>query len=146
MLEQRKEYFRSRIRSSRQQSELNPLFGGSTEGDEFSVVAYQSNGAEHLVKIHGTITPGKHATRVEVRMGFTGTWLMSLVAGAVIAFAVAYLYTFLGYRIFRMPVDNNILPYLLLEILSVYVNVRRYNTKAVALVEQLIYWLELEED
>ncbi len=123
-----------------------PLYSGTLEGDRFILYAHKYNGEEDLVKITGTIrTSGKYL-KVELRLMLTGSWLVALAAGIVIALVAAYVYTFIGEKVFYHLLANPFMPYVILTVTAIYINLRRYSSKAVSMLEQLVYWLELEEE
>jgi hypothetical protein len=123
-----------------------PLFTGAMEGEQFTLCTHKANGEEDVVKIAGKIGLEDHKLTLEIRLLYTNTWLATMAGSIVIAMAAAYLYTLIGEKILDIKLTIAAMPYLILTLGAVYVNLKRFSNKATLLFEQLMYWLELEEE
>lgn len=135
---------RDRKTIKHKESGMTPLYTGAIEGDRFTINSHKHNGDEDIVKITGLISDRGSHLEVELRLHFTSSWLAIIAGSIVIALVAAYMYIFIGEKLFDLLIASPAIPYLLLVTLSVYINLRRYSNKAQSMIEHIIDWLELE--
>lgn len=124
----------------------NPvMFSGFFDGSSFELTSHRKSGGEDLVKFSGQVTPEQRFLKVEVHTGLTSNALTTVLLGVVIALVLAYGYIFFAERMSMISYLKEEILYLIFPVLSLYISLKRYSTKATALMEQLIYWLEMEE-
>lgn len=137
---------RDRKTIKRKASGISPLYTGAIEGNRFTINSHKYNGDEDIVRITGLIIDRGSQLELELRLLFTSSWLANIAGSIVIALVAAYMYLFIGERLFELLIASPAIPYLLLVTLSVYINLRRYNNKAHSMIEDIIEWLELEDN
>lgn len=133
-------------RRSKRQDPVSDVtkFTGSIKGDSFFINQIKPNGEEDVARIVGLIKPQESYLSIEVGLRLTGSWLVSIAGSIVIAIIAAYMYTFIGWRLFDHTITNAAMPYLLLIVTAIYINLRYYSNKATGLIEEMVFWLELE--
>ncbi|MFO7722862.1 MAG: hypothetical protein R6V49_06525 [Bacteroidales bacterium] len=146
LLEQKSDFPVGRKSMKKSQGSSVPLFTGTLEGDKLSIQSHKLNGEEDIVKIAGSLKHEDNRLEVELRLLFTGSWIATFAGTVVIALVAAYLYGFIGEKLYDRVLANPSLPYLILAATAFYFNLKRYSNKAYNMIQQLAYWLELEED
>jgi hypothetical protein len=123
-----------------------PLFTGTMEGDRFFVQLHKVNGEEDVVRVAGSLSHKDNSLVVELKLLFSGSWIVSFANTVVIALAAAFMYSYIGEKVFHRVLAIPSMPYLILTLTAIYINLRRYSNKAVQMLQQLVYWLELEDN
>lgn len=145
LLEQKQEISFGTNRRWRKKTAKPVMFSGLFDGSTFELTGHNKNGGEDLVKFSGRVTSEDKHLKVEIGTSLTGTAFTSAVLGVVIALVLAFGYVFIAERVPVVSYVKEEIPYLIFPLLSVYISLKRYSARATALIEQLIYWLELEE-
>jgi len=146
LLEQKQEVSFGKRTTSMRKTSKTVMFSGMFEGDVFELTGHRKNGGEDLVKFSGRIATAQNHLKVEIGTGLTATALTTVVLGIVVAMVLAYGYVFIAERMSMVSYVKEEVPYLLFPLVSLYISLKRYNARATALMEQIIYWLELEEE
>lgn len=122
------------------------MFTGTFEEEKIILNTHKYNGDEDIVKISGQLKAKGQYQCMEIQLLITTSYLVTFAASIIIALVAAYMYTYIGEKIFHRIFSNEMMPYLILVISAIYINLRRYSNKATALLGHLVYWLELEEE
>jgi hypothetical protein len=146
LLEQRNDFATGRKTIKKSPLSRAPLYTGTLEGDRFILQSHKSNGEEDIVRIAGSLHHQEDHMEVELRLHFSGSWIAIFAGTVVIAFVAAYMYSYVGEKVFEIATSNASMPYLILTLAAFYINLKRYSNRAYNMLQQLAYWLELEEE
>lgn len=121
-----------------------PLFTGAIEGDRFYLILHKYNGDEDIVKVSGVMSNQGDHLQLDLRLLISGSWMVTFAGSIVLALVAAYMYGFIGENLFDVVLSTPVMPYLILVVTAIYINLKRFSNKAFSMLEQIVYWLELE--
>ncbi len=124
----------------------SPLCVCEWEGDKLRITGMKSGGDEDMVRLDGLVTDDDVERKVVFQLKLTSNGLASAALSLVLGPVVGFLYLTIGERIMSEAISNECLVWLLVISMAVYFSLKQYSSRAEMLLEQVIYWLELQEE
>lgn len=121
-------------------------YTGVIDENSFQIVLHKPNGDEDLVSVRGTAETKGNMVHLTVQTRITGTYLMQTVGSLVVVLVGVFMYAYMGKNVFKASIPEGFSIYLIALLLTTWVNMRRYSQKATTLLEELMEWLELNEE